>query len=207
MRKLIFFLVPIAGFLLFTGAGSKMAVARVKKEETKNPVEERRQLHLNIIKVFFDDVYEPQSRISLGIRHKANPKVIRKYTEKKKQTGTYVQTQFNVLICEASPCEQQWSASFNYTDETGKQDAFDLAWKQTVFEGITPKGTSKREMLVCLNKECKSLEDTGAFDAFLVPQTAVIGRYHITWSKSSLVIRRSDILKEVTDAGGTAEAY
>jgi hypothetical protein len=172
--------------------------AETKREEKKNPVEERRELHLAFVKVYFEDVDSQDVRIS----HKANPKVISKFSDKKSQTGTYYRTKKNILLCDAGPCEQHWSTSFTYTDETGKSDSFGLNWKQTVFNGITPSGTSKRELLVCLNGVCKNLEDAAG-----APQAAELGRYHITWSKSSLVIRRSDIMKEVVDSGGAVEAY
>lgn len=172
--------------------------AEVKREEKKNPAEERRELHLAFMKVFFEDVDSQDVRIS----HKANPKVISKFSDKKSQTGTYYRTKKNILLCDAGTCEQLWSATFNYTDETGKSDSFGLNWKQTVFNGITPTGTSKRELLVCLNGSCKALEDAAGS-----PQAVELGRYHITWSKSSLVIRRSDIMKEVVESGGAVEAY
>lgn len=199
MRKFTFLILPIVALLILTEAAGIRA-------------QDRQESHSSIFTVFFEDVAEPQSRISLGIRHKADPKVISRYAEKKNQTGTYSRTQYNVLLCEASPCEQRWSASFVYTDEAGKSDAFVLTWKQTTFEGITPKGTSKRELLYCLNGDCKSLEDTANAEErcvqltpdnhcksyesttdFDTPQTTTMGRYHITWRKSSLVITRSDI--------------
>jgi PEGA domain-containing protein len=178
----------------------KKPVVEAKKEEKKNPVEERRELHLNIIKVFFEDIAAQEVRIS----HKVNPKVIGKFTEKKAQNGTYYRTKKNVLLCDRGPCEQQWSASFTYTDEAGKSDTFGLTWKQTVFNGITPSGTSKRILLACVSGACETLEDAASTDKELNRDE---GRYHITWTKSSLVIRRSDILKELIDSGGTAEAY
>jgi outer membrane biosynthesis protein TonB len=171
-----------------------------KKEEKKSPAEERRGLHLNIIKVFFEDLAAPEARIS----PKVNPKVIVKLTEKKDQTGTYYRTKQNVVLCEKGPCEQQWTASFSYIDETGKSDSFGLTWKQTVFNGITPSGTSKRWLLACVNGACETLEDTSPSETAL---SRDVGRYRLTWSKSSLIIRRSDIMKEVIDSGGKVEAY
>jgi hypothetical protein len=178
----------------------KKIVAEVKKEEKKDPVEERRELHLNIIKVFFEDIDSPDVRVS----HKINQKVITKFTEKRNKTGTYYRTKKDILLCDAGPCEQQWSASYQYTDEKGASDSFGLTWKQIVFNGITPTGTSKRELIYCLNNNCKTLEDSTAADKSL---SGAAGRYQITWSKSLLVIRRSDIVKEITDSGGVVEAY
>lgn len=174
--------------------------AEAKKEERKSPEEERRSLHLNMIKIYFDDIQAQEVRIS----HKINPKVVANFVEKKHHSGTYYRTKQNALLCDAGPCEQQWAASFGYTDETGKADTIGLTWKQTVFNGITPDGTSKRELLFCLNAECKHLEDVTNDDK---PLAAVAERYRLTWSKSSLIIRRADIMKEIIDAGGVVDAY
>jgi hypothetical protein len=179
MKKFIFLILPMAALIIPAAAGIH--------------AQERPVLHRSVFEAFFEDVDEPQSRISLGIRHKADPKVISRYTEKKKQTGTYVRTQFNVLICEDGPCEQQWSAAFVYTDEVGKSDTFGLTWRQIVFSGITPSGTVKRELNFCLNGKCEKLEDPRDGYAFGTPQDVNIGRYHITWSKASLVITRLDV--------------
>lgn len=175
-------------------------VVEAKKEEKKDPVEERRALHLKIVRVSFDDITAEEAHIS----YKLNPKVIGKFTEKKARTGTYYRTKKNVLLCDRGPCEQQWSASFAYTDETGKSDSFGLTWKQSVFNGITPAGTSKRTLLACVNGVCETLEDRSPSDTALVRDA---GRYHLTWTKSSLVIMRSDLMKEVLDSGGSVEAY
>jgi len=178
----------------------KKPVVEVKKEERKSPEEERRSLHLNLIKVYFDDIQAQEARIS----RKVNPKVIGNYVEKRNQTGVYYRTKQDILLCDVGPCEQQWAASFNYTDEAGKADTISLTWKQTVFNGITPTGTSKRELLYCLNAVCMRLEDAAVADK---PQAAETGRYHLTWTRSSLVIRRVDIMKEINDAGGLVDAY
>lgn len=185
---------------------TKKAVVEARKTESKkiekrkNPVEERRKLHLCVFRVFFEDVDAGEARIS----HKANPKVVSSYREKKNRTGSYYRTKKDVLLCDIGPCEQQWAASFVYTDDTGRSDTFGLTWKNTVFNGITPSGTNKQELLFCLNGACRTLESTAAADTAQVVETA---RYHITWSKSALAVRRSDIMKEVVDAGGAVEAY
>ncbi|HXY55444.1 MAG TPA: hypothetical protein VEM40_12320 [Nitrospirota bacterium] len=202
----IFVLSPCSGILALEARSEKATEAVLAEEKNReNPSEERWQSHLTVIKVFFEDTNEPQSRISLGITHKANPKAISGYTEKKNQSGTYMRTQFNVLICEAGPCEQVWSAGFVYTDEMGNRDTFGLTWKQTVFSGITPKGTVKRELLYCLNGRCKSLENYESNRA--APLIAEFGKYHLTWSNYSVIIRRSDLIKEVVDAGRSVDAY
>ena len=178
----------------------KKPVVEVKKEERKSPREERRELHLNIIKAYFENIENEAVRVT----HKINTKVISKYTEKKNQTGAYYRTKQGLLLCDAGPCERQWSSTFVYTDEGGKGDAFGLTWRETVFNGITPQGTSKRELLLCLNGACNTYADTAAGD---VPQKLDLGKYQVSWTKSSMVIRRSDILKEITDAGDSIEAY
>jgi hypothetical protein len=179
MRKFIFRILPMAALLILAAAG-------IHAQGRSAP-------HRGVFEAFFEDVDEPQSRISLGITHKEDPKVISRYTEKKNQTGTYVQTQFNVLVCENGPCEQQWSAAFVYTDEMGKNDTLGLTWKQIVFSGITPRGTIKRELNFCVNGKCDKLEDPKGDTAFGTPQEVNIGRYHIRWSASSLGITRLDI--------------
>lgn len=183
----------------------KKTVAEAKKEdrkeERKNPEEERRSKYLNVIKLSFEDIDEQEARVN----RKINPAVISKDIEKKYHTGAYYRTKKGVLLCDAGPCEQQWSSSFLYTDEAGKTDSFSLTWKQTVFNGITPVGTYKRELLYCVNGVCKSLlQDASSAGG---PINADAERFHITWTRSSLVIRRSDIMKNIIDAGGSVEAY
>jgi len=178
----------------------KKPVVEAKKEERKSPEEERRAQYLNVVKVFFEDI----DAQSIRIRSKVNPAVVSKFVEKKDQTGTYYRTKKDLLLCDAGPCEQHWSATFVYTSEKGESDTFGLNWKQTVFNGITPGGTSKRELLWCVRGECKNLEDETIIES---TQTADLAEYHLTWTRSSLVIRRSDIMKEVVDGGGTLEAY
>ncbi|HEY6010988.1 MAG TPA: PEGA domain-containing protein, partial [Nitrospirota bacterium] len=168
----------------------KKPVVAAKKEEHKSPEEERRELHLNVFKV----VFENGDNNAVRVTNKINAKVISKFTEKKDQTGTYYRTKQGILLCDAGPCERQWSATFVYTDEEGKGDAFGLTWKETVFNGITPQGTSRRDLVFCLSGVCKNFADVTAAD---VPQQLEVGRYHVTWSRSSLIIRRSDIMKEV----------
>ncbi len=177
-----------------------VVVAEVRKEEKKNPVEERRDLHLNMIKIYFEDLDSQDVRIN----HKTNPKVISKFAEKKNLAGKYYRTKKNVLLCDAGPCEQQWSSSFVYTDDTGKSDTISLTWKQIVFNGMTPEGTNKRELLYCLNGTCKTLEDTAVNET---PLEAAAGRYYFRWSKASIIVRRSDIMKEIVDSGGSLESY
>jgi hypothetical protein len=178
----------------------KKPAAAAKKEERKSPEEERRELHLNILKAYFENIENEAVRVT----HKVNARVIGKFTEKKDQTGTYYRTKQGLLLCDAGPCERQWSATFVYTDEEGKAEAFGVTWKETIFNGITPQGTSRRDLVYCVSGVCKNFADVTAAD---VPQQLDLGRYHLTWSKSSLIIRRSDIMKEITAAGGSPDAY
>jgi hypothetical protein len=178
----------------------KKPVVEAKKEERRSPEEERRALHLNVVKVFFEDIDAQE----VLIKTKVNPTVVSKYIEKKDQTGKYYRTKKDLLLCDAGPCEQHWSTTFVYTDEKGESDTFGLTWKQTIFNGITPAGTSKRELLWCLNAACKNLVDATVADT---PQTVDLAGYHLIWTRSSLIIRQSDIMKEIVDAGGSLEAY
>jgi len=175
-------------------------VAEVKKEEKKDPVEERREQHLNIIKVLFEDINSQDVKIS----YKLNHKVISKFTNKEAKMGTYHRTKNDIVLCDTGPCEQQWSASFQYTDEKGAIDNFRLTWKRTVFNGVTPTGTSEYQLLFCLNNDCKTLQDTLTADK---PLSSALGRYRLTLSPYLLLIRRSDIMKEITDSGGVLDAY
>jgi hypothetical protein len=76
-----------------------------KKAEAKNPKEAFRDLHLNIIKVY------PESEVAeLHVTSKVNPQVITKYSETKDQSGKYYHTKQGMLLCEAGPCQKEWSA-------------------------------------------------------------------------------------------------
>ncbi len=183
------------------GEKPKKPATPVKKEEAKDPESERRSLHLNVIKVYF---IEGADSHRVRVIHKINPKVVGKFTEKKHSTGTYYHTKQNLLLCETGPCEQQWSSTFIYTDETGKSDSFAFTWKQIVYTGISPTGISERTLLYCLNGDCKPLEDKSDTEFSIERET---GRYTMTWSKTSLTLRRSDIIKQIRAAGGDIEVY
>ena len=218
--RILLLLVAVTGVLVAQGKGAAAApgdrddivIAQTNRVGEKGPAGQRREAFTNIISVFLDDVDAPESRISLGIRHQVNPNAVSGYAETKKQRGTYSRTQFNVLLCEQQPCEQQWVSSFIYTDEDGKKDKFSITWKQIVFEGMTPAGTSKRELLYCVNSDCRNLEETARTSERCVqltpdnhcksveasadldaPLTAAIGRYQLTWRKTTLIIRRADV--------------
>jgi len=164
----------------------KAAAEPAKKEKAKTADEDRRDQHLNIIKVAFEDRDAQEVRISPA----TNPRTVGKFTKEAKQSGAYFRTKKNLLLCETGPCEQQWSSSFQYTDEAGKSDAFSLIWKRTVFSGMTPDGTSKYELVCCLNGVCQTLSAAGNSSA---PAKTDMGRYTLTWTRSLLLIKRSDL--------------
>jgi len=173
--------------------------AEQKKAEAKDPKEAFRDLHLNIIKVY------PETEVpELHVSSKFNPQVVSKYSETKDQSGKYYRTKQGMLLCEAGPCKKEWSASFVYTDETGKSDAFLVRWRETIFNGMTPTGTSKRDLEVCLNGACQKREDTSASDT---ARELVMDRYALGWTKSLIVIRRSDVMKAIVETGGDVRNY
>lgn len=178
----------------------KKPAAESKKIEQKNPVEERRRTHLNVMR--FD--FEVSDSQDIKIEHAANPSSITKFNLKKSKSGRYYRTKQGVLLCDTGPCELIWTATFLYTDEASKTDALLLNWKETVFNGITPSGTSKRELECCLNGQCWRMQDSSATDT---TQESEIGRYRLSLNKSSLIIRRSDIMKEILQAGRSLNDY
>ena len=172
----------------------------MKKVEQKNPVEDRRKTHLNVMKI----KYTVNDSQDVKVDHAGDQRVIGKYNVKKNTSGKYYRTKQGILLCEAGPCEIFWSMTFNYTDETGKADALLLNWKETVFNGITPAGTSRQDLECCLNGQCwKMQEKPGSDDV----QEFELGRYRLRWTKSSIIFRRSDIMKEVLDAGRSLDDY
>jgi hypothetical protein len=175
-------------------------VVEVKREEPKDPQEERRKLHLTTMQIHFETT--PSQEIQID--HKANRAVISKYTESKTLTGRYYRTKQNVLLCDTGPCELGWTATFLYTDEAGKSDAFLLNWKEIVFNGITPAGTSKRVLEWCLDGDCRKLEDAGAAD---MDQEQEMGRFKLRWTRTSVIIRRSDVMSEIVAAGKSLSNY
>ncbi len=171
----------------------------VKKTEQKNPVEERRKNHLNVMRLD----YEVNTAQDIEIDRTAAP-AVSKFSVKKNQTGKYYRTKQGVLLCDAGPCELAWTASFLYTDEKGQADALLLNWKEIVFNGITPKGTSRRELECCLNGKCLKREDNSPTD---IEQEVAVGRYDLHWTKTSVLVRRADIVKEIQDAGRSLADY
>lgn len=173
--------------------------AETKKVDQKSSVDERRELHLNIIKFYIEDTDQ-----DVHVTHKANARIIGKYADRKNLTGKFYKTKKDVLLCDAGPCQKEWTASFSYTDEAGKTDSFTVSWKETVFNAITPNGTSKRNLDWCLNGACKKLEDAGDEDRTLESE---MDRYVAVMTRSSVRIRRADIAQEIISAGKALADY
>jgi hypothetical protein len=173
-------------------------LAQPKKAE-KNHQEDRLRTHLNVMRLDYEVTASPDIHVS-----HTTASVITKYTMRKFKTGSYHRTKQGVLLCDDGPCGLTWTASFIYTDDIGKADALLLKWKETVFNGISPTGTSKRELECCLNGKCSKMEDNTATD---VEQEYEVGRYHLYWTKTSVLIRRSDIMQEITSAGRSLADY
>lgn len=171
-----------------------------KKVEQKNPVEERRKSHLNVMKI----KYGVTGAQEVKFDHAGDQHVISKFSVKKNTTGKYYRTKQDVLLCDAGPCEITWSSTFIYTDETGNTDALLMNWKQTVFNGITPAGTSRQDLECCLNGQCWKMQENPKSDE---AQEFDIGRFRLVWNTSSIVLRRSDIMQEVINAGRSLNDY
>jgi hypothetical protein len=177
----------------------KTAPADAKKTP-KSAEDDRRDLHLNIIRVDFED-----SGVSdLKITPKINTKVITNFNDAKSIGGKLYRSKQNYLLCESGSCYRDWTGRFFYIDEAGKRDAFLIRHKENVFTGVTPQGTSKLDMDLCLNGDCKriafSAEGSGSVQS-------KIDRYVLSWSKNAFTIRRADIMKEITDAGGKVPEF
>ena len=170
------------------------------KKAAKSADDERRDLHLNIIRVDFED----SGASDLKVTPKTNTKVISNFNDSKSIGGKLYRSKQNYLLCETGSCYRDWTGRFFYTDETGKRDAFLIRHKENVFTGVTPQGTSKLDMDLCLNGECKRItfqaEGSGAAQS-------KIDRYVLSWSKSAFTIRRADLMKEITDAGGKVPEF
>jgi hypothetical protein len=171
----------------------KTATAEAKKA-VKSAEEERRDLHLNIIRVDFEE-----SGVSdLKITPKVNTKVISNFNDGKSIGGKLYRSKQNYLLCDGGSCYRDWTGRFFYIDEAGKRDAFLIRHKENVFTGVTPQGTSKLDMDLCLNGECKRI----SFQSEGGAVQSRIDRYVLSWSKNAFTIRRADIMKDITDGGG-----
>jgi hypothetical protein len=165
----------------------------------KSAEDDLRDLHLNIIRVDFED-----SGVSdLKITPRFNTKVITNFNDGKSIGGKLYRSKQNYLLCESGSCYRDWTGRFFYIDEVGKRDAFLIRHKENVFTGVTPQGTSKLDMDFCLNGDCKRI----SFPAEGGAVQSRIDRYVLSWSKNAFTIRRADIMKEITDAGGKVPEF
>ncbi len=177
----------------------KKTAAEAKKSEQKNPVEELRRTHFNLMRLDYEVTNAP----AVKIEHAANHNIISKYNLRKGASGKYYRTKQGVLLCDTGPCEITWTASFIYTDEKNNSDALLFKWKETIFNGITPSGTSRQDIECCLNGQCSKIEKNSRNDT----QEFDVGRYNVSWTGESVLIRRSDIMKEIVDAGRSLTDY
>lgn len=177
----------------------KAGVGKKKKEEAKrtegekrkeqNKVDEERTVSSrDVIKVSFE--YSPSN--DFVVNHSMNPKIIRAFSEKKSRAGTLYRNKNNVIMCQVPPCRAEWAASFIYVDETGKSDAFKLTWTETIYEYVSLTGVCKRDLEWCVNAACLNFQDPDPSSRAPKPE---IERYALTWTKSSLGIRRTDSVK------------
>ena len=187
---------------------SAKATAEKKKAETKKPVvamakptksaeEEQRDLYVNIIRADFEEA--GGASFEVKVTPKLNSKIVTNFTDSKNAAGKFFRNKQNTLLCQEGGCYRDWTGRFFYVDDTGKRDAFLIRWKENVFTGVTPSGTSKREMDLCLNGDCKRIPFTAEGDAAVQGN---LDRYVLTWTKSAFIVRRADLVKEIIEAGG-----
>jgi len=178
----------------------KKAVAVVVPKPQKSADDERRDVYLSLIRVNVEEAGAGDMKVT----QKINAKTVTNFNDSKNVTGKIYRSKQNFLLCETAPCNRDWNGRFFYIDETGKRDAFLIRWKETVFTGVTPQGTSKLEMDLCLNGDCKRLTYPSEGAA---PAPSAIDRYVLSWTKTAFIIRRADLLKEITDAGGKVPEF
>ncbi len=162
----------------------------------RNPEEERRDLHVNILKVEYT---EDPVGVELKFAAKANTKVVTNFNDSSLISGKLYRSKQNYVLCEGTGCSRDWTGRFFYIDDVGKRDAFLIRFRQSVFSGITPSGTTADVMDICLNGDCSQIKYSPGAGG--VMQSA-IGRYTISWAKSSFILRRTDLMREIIDAGG-----
>ena len=177
----------------------KKVVVAVPKPH-KSPEDERRDVYLSIIRVNVEDV----GTTDMKVTPKTNTKSVTNFNDSKSIAGKLIRSKQNLLLCETGSCYRDWNGRFFYIDESGKRDAFLIRWKETVFTGVTPAGTSKVEMDLCLNGDCKRLTYSAEGGAAV---QSVIDRYVMSWNKNSFIIRRADLVKAITDAGGKVPEF
>ncbi len=178
-----------------------------KKPETKKVVvasakpaasqaDERLASYLTLLRVDFEE-----RGTEMKISSRANAKSTTNFTDNSSASGKVYRSKQNYTLCEGSDCSRDWNGRFFYVDDAGKRDAFLVRWREKIFSGITPQGTSKMEMDVCLNGDCKRINFQS--DGMQVP----LERYVLIWAKNNFTIRRADLLKEITDTGGRVPEF
>jgi hypothetical protein len=153
--------------------------------------------HLNILRVDF----EAAGDTDIKVNPRVNQKIVTNFSDNSSTSGKLYRSRQNYVLCEGSGCSRDWTGRFFYFDDTGKRDAFLIRWRETVFSGITPQGTSKVEVDLCVNGDCKrsSFDREGGAEV-----QAVVDRYILSFNRTRLTVRRADLLKEITDKGGRA---
>lgn len=174
-----------------------------KKAEEKavvavaKPAPKRRdagEMHVNILRVDF----QRSGDTGLKVTPRMEQKIVTNFNDSSISSGKMYRTKQNFLLCEGRDCYRDWTGRFFYFDDTGKRDAFLVRRRETVFSGITPGGTSKVEVDLCVNGDCKR----SAFVTENGPAVkTVVDRYLMTFNRSTLSIRRADLLKKLTGKG------
>lgn len=170
----------------------------VASKPAKSAQDDRRDQYLTLIRVDFAD-----EGTAVKITSRVNQRSTSNFTESDSTTGKLFRSKQNYVLCEGGDCFRDWTGRFFYTDDRGKRDAFLIRWRETIFTGITPQGTSKKELDLCLNGDCKRLTYTPEGGAM----QSSTDRYTVVWGKNSFVVRRTDLLKEITDAGGRVPEF
>ena len=180
-------------------AEEKSAVVAVAKPS--KPAENDVQgSHLNILRVDFEE----SGRVDVKITPRVNQKIVTNFTDNASTSGKMYRSKQNYILCDGSDCFRDWTGRFFYFDDTGKRDAFLVRWRETVFSGITPSGTSKVEVDLCVNGDCK--RSAFATEGGAAVQ-AVVDRYVLSFNRSVLSIRRADLLQEIRDKGGKVPEF
>ncbi len=175
------------------GAKKTVAAASAAKA-AKSPEEARRDRNVNLVRVDFAD---SPTTYGVSVAPKINQQVIANFTDSKSSTGKLMRTKQGQVLCEAGACLREWTGRFFYIDESGKRDAFLIRWKEALFSGVDPRESTKVEMDVCLNGDCTTFQNSGAGT-----DQGTIDRYVLNWTTKHFIIRRADIAREITDAGG-----
>lgn len=172
----------------------KKAIVAVAKP-TKSADEDALGSHVNILRVEF----ELSGDVGVKVTPRVNQKIVTNFNDSSSTTGTMYRSKQNYVLCEGDGCFRDWTGRFFYFDDTGKRDAFLIRWRETVFSGITPQGTSKVEVDLCVNGDCKRAAYATEGGAAV---RSIVDRYVVSFNRSTLIVRRADLVKEITDKGG-----